>query len=153
MSNAVSQEDIAFITEVMNSSYGTGLYGYVDRETGEVFIGSEDCPLDILPDEDDENYEQLAAEFARRYVPIPHDGSQPAYQDMLAFIDTVEDKHLQDLLSVAVQGTAGVFGRFKNVLRRSEYGSEWQRWGTFSEMRESDRAVQWLAVEGLSVED
>jgi len=67
----VAKDDIFLIAEVMKSRWGEGLHGYLDRETGEVFTGSEDYPPDILPDEDSENFETLEAEFDRRYLPIP----------------------------------------------------------------------------------
>lgn len=151
MSTTISRDDIFFITEVMKSRDGEGLHGYIDRETGEVLTGNQDYPLEIIPDEEDENYEQVEAEFNLRYLPIPQAGSSSAYQDMVDFIETVEAERLQDLLEVAIQGR-GAFGRFKDVLRRSEYESERNRWFSFSEKCEYDRAVAWLTAKGFSVE-
>ncbi|MEM6433963.1 MAG: UPF0158 family protein [Cyanobacteria bacterium P01_D01_bin.115] len=147
---AVAKDDIFFIAEVMKSRLGEGLYGYVDRETGEVLTGIEDEPLDILPNEEDENFAALEAEFDRRYVPIPKEGSGDSYQDMVNFA-TVADTHLQDLLDVAIQGR-GAFGRFKAVLYRPEYESECNRWFQFSEHCDYARAVEWLNSKGLRVE-
>ncbi|MEM1307961.1 MAG: UPF0158 family protein [Cyanobacteria bacterium P01_D01_bin.71] len=148
---AVAKDDIFFITEVMKSRWGDGLYGYIDRETGEVLTGIEGEPLEILPNEDSENFEVLQAEFDRRYLPIPQEGSGGSYQDMVNFINTVADDHLQDLLEVAIQGR-GAFGRFKAVLRRPEYESDRSRWFQFSEQCDYTRVVEWLNREGLSVE-
>ena len=144
MTVTISQISIFEISEIMNSRFEYELYGYLDRETGEVLTGSQDYPLDIQPSEDDDNYEAAIDEFEQRYLPIPQSGSGNAYQDMLDFIETVLDEKLQDLLSVAIQGR-GAFGRFKDVLRRPEYESERNRWFSFSEQCEYERIVEWLA--------
>jgi hypothetical protein len=149
MSITISKDDILLITEAIKSRDGEGIYGYIDRETGEVLTGSQDYPLEIIPDEDDENYEEVEAEFDLRYLPIPQEGSGDSYQDMADFIETVEDERLRDLLGVAIQGR-GAFGRFKDVLRRSEYESERNRWFIFSEKCEYNRAVKWLTAQGFS---
>lgn len=153
MLTTISKDDISLIVETMKSRYGEDTYGYIDRETGEVLIGCSDYPLDIIPneeDEEDENYEEVEAEFIRRYFPIPQEGSRDTYQDMIDFIETVEDERLQDLLGVAVQGR-GAFGRFKDVLHRPEYELERNRWFMFSEKREYDRAVEWLTSQNFSI--
>jgi hypothetical protein len=151
MTFAISKAHISLITSVMNSRDRGGIYGYLDRETGEVLTGGEDYPLDILPDEEDENYEETEANFNLRYLPIPQEGSTDGYQDMVGFIKTIEDERLRDLLGVAVQGQ-GAFGCFKDVLRRIEYESERNRWFLFSQQCECDRAVEWLVANSFSVE-
>lgn len=151
MSTMILQNDISLITETMKSRDGEGIYGYIDRETGEVLIGCQDAPLEILLNEEDENYEELEAEFDLRYLPIPQEGSRDSYQDMVGFIETVADERLRDLLEVAIQGR-GAFGRFKDVLRRLEYESERDRWFAFSEKCEYGRVVEWLIAEGFNVE-
>ena len=151
MSTMILQNDISLITETMKSRDGEGIYGYIDRETGEVLIGCQDAPLEILLNEEDENYEELEAEFDLRYLPIPQEGSRDSYQDMVDFIETVADERLRDLLEVAIQGR-GAFGRFKDVLRRLEYESERDRWFAFSEKCEYGRVVEWLIAEGFNVE-
>ncbi|MBD2492671.1 UPF0158 family protein [Aulosira sp. FACHB-615] len=149
MTTAILKDDIFLITKVMTSRDGDGVYGYLERDTGKLLIGGEDYRLDILPN--DENVDEEAeVEFDLRYLPIPQNGSADSYQDMVAFIETVEDEKLRDLLGVAIQGR-GAFGRFKDVLRRAEYESERNRWFSFSEQCEYDRAVKWLAAEGFSV--
>lgn len=151
MSATISKDDIFFISQIMKSQDGEEICGYIDRETGEVAIGSYNDLWEIIPHEEDENYEELEAEFEIRYLPIPRQGSRDSYQDMVDFIETVVDEQLRDLLGVAIQGR-GAFGRFKDVLRRLEYESERQRWFAFSEQCEYDRVVEWLTAEGLSVE-
>jgi hypothetical protein len=150
MSTTISKDNIFLIAEAMKSRDGEGVYGYIDRETGELLMGSQDNPLEIIPNEEDENYEEVEAQFDRRYLPIPQEGSGDSYQDMVNFIETVENERLRDILEVAVQGR-GAFGRFKDVLRRSEYESERNRWFAFSEKWECDRVVEWLIAKGFSV--
>lgn len=150
MSITISKDNIFLITEVMKGLDSEEIYGYIDRETGEVLTGTQDCPLEIIPEDDDENYEELEAEFDRRYLPISQEGSGDSYQDMVDFIETVEDERLRDLLGVAIQGR-GAFGRFKDILRRSEYESERNLWFIFSKKCEYNRAVKWLTAEGFSV--
>ncbi|MCU0546444.1 MAG: UPF0158 family protein [Oscillatoriaceae cyanobacterium Prado104] len=151
MKTVILQDDIPLITETMKRQEGEGLYGYIDRKTGEVLIGCREAPLEIFPNEEDENYEELEVEFDLRYLSIPQEGSRDSYQDMVDFIETVADERLRDLLGVAIQGR-GAFGRFKDVLRRSEYESERNRWFAFSEECESDRVVEWLIAEDFNVE-
>jgi hypothetical protein len=146
----IAKSDLDLISPIMSSGPDSDLYGYIDRETGEVLIGSDLAPLDICPDE--ENGDDAAfTEFERRFLPIPHVGSNDSYQDMVDFIETVQDKHLQDLLGVAIQGR-GAFGRFKDVLRRPDYEAERQRWFDFAANREQCRVEAWLAREGIELE-
>ena len=125
----IAKEDIDSIVQVMTSQDGGlgSFYGYVDRETGEVLIGTPDDPVEGVPAEDDEEVEQ---ELHDRFLEIPCVGSRDGYQDMVNFIETVGDERLRDLLGVAVTGK-GAFGRFKDVLRRSEYKLEQERWFGF----------------------
>ena len=135
MSTMISKDDIFLITEIMKSRPGEGIDGYIDRATGEVLT---DSPLE--------------AEFdPQYYLPIPQEGSGNGYQDMVDFIETVQNERLRDLLEVAVQGR-GAFRRFKDVLLRSEYESESNHWFAFSEKREYDRTVEWLVSQGFIVE-
>jgi hypothetical protein len=138
MSAVISKDDVFFITTTMNSQVGAGISSYVDRETSEV--------ITVIDEED--SY----AENELRYLPIPQGGSSGGYQDMVDFIDTVEDSKLRDLLEVAIDGQ-GAFSRFKNVLHRAEYELELARWYTFRDKCEYDRGVAWLLSEGLRVEE
>lgn len=152
MSTKISKDDIFLINVTMNSRRDEdGIYGYIDRETGEVLIGSPDEQLKIIPNQEDENYEEVESEFNLRYLQIPQEGSRDSYQDMVDFIETVADERLRDMLRVAIQGR-GAFGRFKDVLRRSEFESECNRWFAFSKECEYCRVLEWLVAEGFSVE-
>jgi hypothetical protein len=146
---AILQRDVESVSMILRSREEDGLDGVIDRQTGDVWMITD--ADDELPSfwrtEGDDDYE----EFETRYLRIPCQGSQDAYQDMVDFIETVEDEHLSDLLSVAVQGR-GAFGRFKDVLRRSKYEPELQRWYEFEANSDYRRVEQWLAEEGIGIQ-
>ena len=150
MTTEISRDEIFSISQIMGSRIDGELYGYIDRQAGEVLIGSDDNPVDILPDEDDENYEVAMDEFESRYLEIPLNGSSEAYRDMSDFIETVEDEKLKALLEVSIQGR-GAFGRFKEVLRRPEYEAEKARWFTFSDVNQEERVFKWLSENQISL--
>ncbi len=142
----ILKDGIDSIIQVINSN-GIECHGYVDRETGEVLVGTSEYPNEDIPrDEDGE----IPEELEHRYLSIPEMGSRDGYQDMVDFIETVTDDKLRDLLSVAIKGK-GAFGRFKDVLRRSEYSSEQAAWFSFCDRMETERVIKWLATENLSV--
>jgi hypothetical protein len=62
-------------------------------------------------------------------------------RNMQAFIATVEDDHLSELLEVAINGK-GAFRRFKDVLLN--YPEERERWFQFKDDRMKERALEWL---------
>jgi hypothetical protein len=150
MSPIIAKDDIDIIIAIMENWGGIGICGYIDRETGQVLTDGQDELLEIIPNQADEDYAEKAAEFNRRYLPISQENSGDGYQEMVDFIETVEDERLRDRLGVAIQGQ-GAFGRFRDVLSRSDYESERNRWFTFSEKCAGDRAVAWLATQGFSV--
>jgi Uncharacterised protein family (UPF0158) len=152
MTITISKEDIELITTILDSQPdGEGLSGYIDRQTGAVEIGvAGDSDLEILPDEEAEDYDELMDEFERRYLLIPKQGSSAGYRDLEDFIEQVEDPHLQDLLDVAIQGQ-GAFARFKSILNRLEYDSDLQHWYKFRDQRQYDRAVEWLTNNGVEI--
>ena len=75
-------------------------------------------------------------------VSIPQQDSHEAYRDMERFIDTVRDRHLQELLEVAITGR-GAFSRFKDVLLG--YPRERERWFAFRDAQLAERVREWLA--------
>jgi hypothetical protein len=145
----VLKDGIDSIIQVMNSELdGMGaMYGYVNRETGEVLVGTPEYPIEDIPYDDDG---EIPEELEHHYLSIPHLGSRDGYQDMVDFIEIVTDEKLRDLLGIAIKGK-GAFGRFKDVLRRSEYKSEQEAWFSFGDRAETERVVKWLATENLSV--
>ena len=91
-----------------NSSYEVEYY--LDLETGEILFVSEG-----MDDEETGKLKNQIEEELGRYELIPKAESYEGYRDMQAFITTVEDDHLSELLEVAINGK-GAFRRFKDVL-------------------------------------
>jgi hypothetical protein len=109
---------------------------YLDIETGEILLISEHMDeeeIKKLRDRIDENFD--------RYELLPKAESYEGYEDMNAFIGTVNDEHLAELLNVAINGK-GAFRRFKDVLE--SYPKERERWFHFKDDRLKERALEWL---------
>jgi len=117
-----------------NSSFENNYY--LDLETGEILFLSE-----FMDDEESEKLKEQIEEDFDRYEPIPRAESHEGYRDMVAFIDTIENEHLVELLEVAISGK-GAFRRFKDVLLN--YPEERQRWFRFRDERIEERAIEWL---------
>jgi len=117
-----------------NSSYEVEYY--LDLETGEILFVSED-----MDDVETVKMKNQIEEELDRYEPIPKAESYEGYRDMQAFIATVEDGHLAELLEVAINGK-GAFRRFKDVLLN--YPEERERWFKFKDDRMEERALEWL---------
>ena len=117
-----------------NSSYEVEYY--LDLETGEILFVSEG-----MDDEETGKLKNQIEEELGRYEPIPKAESYEGYRDMQAFIATVEDDHLSELLEVAINGK-GAFRRFKDVLLN--YPEERERWFQFKDDRMKERALEWL---------
>lgn len=100
----VDLEDLAEALE--GDPVGSG--GILDLDTGEVF---RESVIEYMRDEEGTDLDEAIENPLR----IDNLGSRDAYQDMLAYIDTLDDEHLADLLKVAVTGR-GAFRRFKDVL-------------------------------------
>jgi Uncharacterised protein family (UPF0158) len=115
---------------------------YLDTQTGEVLLVSE------LWDPGEARRQRAAVEAAPmgRYLEVPRSDSRAGYRDLEAFIATVADERVQEVLEVAIQGK-GAFRRFKDVLGR--YPAEQTRWFAFRAARLEARARAWLADEGL----
>lgn len=146
LKESIDIDSIIHIMESTGDGMG-GFYGYLDLETGKVIMGGYDSPIKDIPF--DENGE-IPEELEHRYLEIPNLGSRDGYQDMVDFIDTLSDEKLRDLLSVAIKGK-GAFGRFKDVMRRSEYKSQQEAWFAFCDRAEKERVFEWLAEKGVSV--
>jgi hypothetical protein len=85
-----------------------------------------------------------------RFIRVPKEESSDGYSDMEDFAETVQEKHLRDLLEVALNGK-GAFRRFKDVL--FDYPEERERWFKFSEEKSKERVLEWLADEEIEVEE
>ncbi len=129
---------------------------FLDLETGQVIMltddmfgyveGPPDYPLPDWQQEWVEQAEAVEAGYGTRYIRIPEADSHAAYDDMEAFITTVQDPHLTELLWVAIEGR-GAFGRFKGVL--ATHPRERERWFDFKDERLRQRILDWLKFEGV----
>jgi hypothetical protein len=81
-----------------------------------------------------------------RFVPVPGADARAGYADMEAFIETVAGPRLRERLWGAIRGR-GAFRRFKDVLAR--HPAELERWFAFRDGRVRQRALAWLAEEGI----
>jgi len=110
---------------------------YLDLETGEVVS----VMREIMDRDEIDEIEQRVNSEPERYRFIPSIDSSEAYDDMVKFIDTVQDRHLAELLSVAIGGK-GAFRRFKDVLL--SYPNERERWFEFQSDLMARRVEEWL---------
>jgi hypothetical protein len=115
---------------------------YLDLNSGEILFISE-----YMDEEESERLRDRIDRNPDRYEPIPKVESYEAYQDMEDFIATVEDRHLAELLEVAINGS-GAFRRFKDVLLR--YPEERERWFHFKDEKMEQRVLEWLDEIGIS---
>jgi Uncharacterised protein family (UPF0158) len=121
---------------------------YVDLETGDIVEQIEFD--DIFYDENGEKLEDPVSKMIEdnpdrfEYIdPLP---SFESYKHMEAFIPTVQDTHLKELLAVAIDGK-GAFRRFKGVLCR--YPEEEYRWLRFKEQKMTNIAMDFLDSIGV----
>ena len=150
----IELDDLAYALE--NSSWE--INHYLDLETGQIIMVVTDTyrqlediyeeaydseseealdPAEVLAQRDLPEWEkQDLLETYRiqanssRYLAIPQAASYEGYNDMEAFIFTVEDSSLQDRLWQAIRGR-GAFRRFKDTLAR--YPRERNRWYEFKD--------------------
>jgi hypothetical protein len=136
-----SLDSIDQISQLLESACGDDLYGYIDLQTGEVIIGSQDDPADLeLDEEEDDGFEE-------RYLSIPSNGSNDSYRDMVDFIETVTDARLKSQLERAIDQRRP-FARFKDVIKGSE---ELERWYGFRDERQYERAIEWLKRNNINL--
>ena len=127
--------------------------GRIDLRTGDVHqIGPlyESGGFEELGELDDEEPESLDdAQVGRdgeRWLRFESLGSQPGFDDMVEFLDTIADERLATRLDRALSGR-GVFRRFKDEL--ADMPGELARFHRFTDDRRRGRARQWLAGSGL----
>jgi len=90
--------------------------------------------------------QEMVEDIMAPMIPIPQANSHDDYNLMVEFAATVRDRHLRDVLEVALDGR-GAFRRFKNVLTR--YPKERQRWFAFRDEDLRRRIDAWLEEMGL----
>jgi Uncharacterised protein family (UPF0158) len=148
------------------------MWHYLDLDTGDVVLVTEDhrrqlealfedtdaetieainaaIQNEAMPDDEkDSLYTAAQVEFGynSRFVEIPQADSRQGYEDMEAFIEMVSNRHLRELLQVAIQGK-GAFRRFKDVL--ATYPQERERWFRFHDESLRQRVLDWLAMENI----
>ena len=127
--------DLGELCDAMENSSFENEY-FLDIETGEILFISE-----YMDDEETEKLKDKIEEEFERYEQIPKAESHDGYRDMEDFIATMENKHLTELLEVAINGK-GAFRRFKDVLLN--YPKERERWFKFKDDRMEERALEWL---------
>lgn len=137
---AVDLEQLSDILEGDPMSTG----GALDLRTGEVWPRSA---IEYI-DEGGDDIDAPDFEDDERFLWVHGEGSRDGYQDMVSFLDTVDDEDRADRLGIALQGR-GAFRRFKDVLAR--WPGELERWHQFSGERQRGRARAWLAAAGYRV--
>lgn len=134
----VDLEELASVLEGDPANGG----GRIDLKNGEVWpeMAYQDGYLEDKDDHEDEDDDT-------RWLYVDPVGSRPGYRDMERFIDTLDDDHLAELLTVAIGGP-GAFRRFKQVLASRPEVAD--RWYPFSDDRTRGRARAWLADQGYT---
>lgn len=142
----------------MDQSDQFELTAYLDTETGEIISMPDNVmqaveagkeKVEWLSDWEQElleTAENVLGDNANRYLLIPRRKSREGYEVMVAFANTVEDKHLGEKLGIALNGK-GVFRRFRDVL--NHHPDELERWYKFKDDYLKDEAVQWLLDNGI----
>ena len=116
---------------------------YLDLEADELFHVSDE----FMDEEEKEKLEEMIGEsLGERYLAIPQASSEESYEDMLDFVETVEDTGLREKLYIALDGR-GAFRRFRDVL--SFYPEEQKKWFKFKDERLTERVDEWLELEGI----
>ena len=82
-----------------------------------------------------------------RWLYVDGEGSRSGYQDMVWFIDELDDPAVAERLARAISGR-GAFRRFKDTL--FDRPDLMTRWYAFSNDRQRGRARSWLAAEGYT---
>jgi hypothetical protein len=113
---------------------------FLDTETGELVLVS-----DLMDSEEEEELRaSMEGDASQRYLQVPLAEPGVGYRDMERFIASLNDKRLQELLEVAIQGR-GAFRRFKDVL--AGHPAELEQWFAFKAASLETRAREWLAAE------
>jgi hypothetical protein len=133
--------DLDFL-EVALADHSPEVLWYLDTVTGDVLM------IRTYEPEDQEKLEQMEAHGPDRYRWIEPRDTREAYQDMVDFVDTVEDRYLQDQLVRAINGR-GVFRRFKDAL--VSHAGERERWFRFHDDRIRQFVQKWLNEEGINM--
>jgi hypothetical protein len=137
--------DAIDVEEIANALADQADYDHrwlINPRTGEVAFWTSDLGVDGENPVDLDELDLILID------PLP---SYIWYQDMVDFADGISDRGVGERLRRSLEGK-GAFRRFKNELyqRHPELISAWH---AMRDARARVRAVQWLADEGLIVED
>ena len=132
---------------------------YLDKETGEVIITSEetfgyaeedeDKLREDLPDwqkEDVKLAQDILFKNPDRYICIPERPPYEGYDLMVKFTEKVEDELLREKLNIALDGK-GAFRRFKNVI--ADYPDYREKWFKFRDERLNKKVIEWISSIGI----
>ena len=111
---------------------------YLNLRTGKVELAANE----IIGSEAGLSEEEVEAGFAEGLIRIEPILSQVEYSWMAAFVETVADRRLREMLDLALDGR-GSFRRFKVVL--SDHPVERERWFAFRQQRLDQEMKEWLA--------
>lgn len=150
--------------------------GYLDTQTGQVIVITEDISYylndddyeantsveDVLKAIESRNGElpdwirSALAEFIsikqdtiERYLELPPRVSSDGYADMENYIASLSDPHLKEVLSVAIEGK-GAFPRFKDML--FNYPDTRTAWFEFERQQKDERMLAWLRGNDIDAE-
>lgn len=132
--------DIEDLTMAMEESSYEHEY-FLDLRTGEMLLIS-----DYMDSEETAQVRKKIDDDPDRFEEIPKADSREGYQDMEDFIETIQDEHIAEVLSTAIEGR-GAFRRFKDTLLR--YPDERERWFKFKDDLMKQRAMEWLDEIGV----
>jgi len=152
--------DMKMIANAMEDVARMDMDYYLDKETGEVIITSEetfryaeeedeDKIREGLPDwqkEDIKLAKDILFKNPDRYICIPERPSYEGYNLMVEFAEKVEDELLREKLSIALDGK-GAFRRFKNVI--ADYPDYREKWFKFRDERLNKKVIEWLNSIGI----
>lgn len=152
--------DLEMIANAMEDVARMDMDYYLDKETGEVIITSEetfgyaeeedeDKIREDLPDwqkEDVKLAKDILFKNPDRYICIPERPSYEGYNLMVEFAEKVEDELLREKLNIALDGK-GAFRRFKNVI--ADYPDYREKWFKFSDERMNKKVIEWLSSIGI----
>lgn len=114
--------------------------GYVDLRTGQVYDDSATDPMMV-----GEGAAIDVEEEPDRWLRVNRTGSRTAWQDMEAFAERQHDEAIRERLERVIEGK-GAFSRFRDLVQGENLSEQWY---TFSEDRQTGRAREFLADNGI----
>jgi len=154
--------DLEMIANAMEDGARVDMDYYLDKETGEVIITSEETfGYAEEAEEDEDNIGEDIPDWQKediklaqdilfnnpdRYICIPERPSYEGYDLMVEFAEKVEDELLREKLYIALDGK-GAFRRFKNVI--ADYSDYREKWFKFRDERLNKKVTEWLNSIGI----